>query len=149
MASLLRPLPFALLTLLFGTGVTCLGPIPPTPAGDWTGECALSSPVGFTLTDLFLVAEGEDILLEATGLWSLYQGTATWGADTGPVDLAQCTDDGGCTLQGTLYRPDTVIVLFYTGTEPAMLGDFEGETMSGDCFDGNASGTFSASRPER
>lgn len=149
MPSLLRPWPAVVLTLLFGTGATCLGGVPPTPAGDWEGDCGLTPAVPFTLEGLVLVAEGEDVLLDATGTWALFQGQASWGPDRGAVDLAQCSDDSGCTLQESLYRPDAVIVLFYVADDPAMVGTFTGETLSGECFAGGEGGDFTATRPER
>ena len=146
-----RVLSAVVLVLLFGTGATCLGPATQTPGGDWVGVCALDENVDFSLDGLIRVAEGEDILLEATGTWTLYQGGATWGPENGAVDLAQCTDEGACTLQGTIYRVDTVIVLFYTSSEPALLGAFDPETgeITGDCFEGNSAGEFTATRPQR
>ena len=149
MRSWWSPWPALVLTLLFGTGASCLGGVPPTPAGDWEGSCSLQPAVPFTLSGLLLVTEGEGVLVDATGTWALFQGEATWGSDSGAVDLAQCTDDSGCTLQESLYRPDAVIVLFYITGDPALVGTFDGETMSGECFANNEGGDFDATRPER
>jgi len=139
----IRPLlPALLLALTPG----CLGTLPPTPAGSWTGSCDLGSPVPFTF-DLKFVSNADGVFTNGSGPWALYEGAGTWGGSQGIADLAHCEGPHLCELSTQYFHPDDVVVQFTTNTQPGLVGTWDGDaSLSGDCFEGNAGGTFTASR---
>lgn len=135
-----------LLVLAGGSATGCLGALPPTPAGNWTGSCDLTNPVSFTF-DLRFLANGEGILSNGSGPWALYEGAGSWGGEQGVTDLAVCNGPHLCELSNQYFHPNDVVVSFGTSTQPGLVGTWDGDSnLSGDCFDGTNQGTFTATK---
>ncbi len=136
------------LVLAFCPGAACLGELPAQPGGSWAGTCSIGRTSPFTLDGMMWVMEGEDILVDATGLWALYVGSGTWEGIAGDAQLAVCVDEAFCRLNGVPFRPNWLVGVIDTRAQPFLQGRFEPDLnlLRGDCYVGEGAGSFTAER---